>query len=160
MKKLSGRERLYIGVFGVALLWGGWNYRHLFSSQTATPTVMRPQAAVAVEARPEAALPPRARLVAKTDSGTVVQPVPPWSADPFYRSWRNADRAAVSDPKATRPTTPLSVTAIVVRPQARYAVINGKIIREGQSIAGRKVLKIEESGVTVIENGVEVTLNL
>ena len=32
MKKLSGRERLYIGVFGVALLWGGWNYRHLFTS--------------------------------------------------------------------------------------------------------------------------------
>jgi hypothetical protein len=159
MKKLSGRERLYIGVFGVALLWGGWNYRHLFTSQDAAPPATRPQAAVALEARPETVA-PRARLVAKTDSGTTIQPVPPWSADPFHRSWRNTDRAAVSKPKVARPATPLSVTAIVVRPQARYAVINGKIIREGQTIAGRKVLKIEESGVIVMENGVEVTLSL
>jgi hypothetical protein len=160
MKNLSSRERLYIGIFGVALLWGGWNYRHLFTSEDAAPPAPRPQAAVVAQTTPKTVAPQRARLVARTDSGAAVQPVPPWSKDPFYRSWRNANRAAASKPRATRPSTPLSVTAIVVRPQARYAVINGKIIREGQSIAGRKVLKIEESGVTVMENGVEVTLNL
>jgi hypothetical protein len=160
MKKLSGRERLYIGIFGVALLWGGWSYRHLLAGKDATPAAPRPQAAVVAVAVPESAAPQRARLVAKTDSTVIVKPVPPWSTDPFTRSWRNANRAAVSKPKAARPKSPLSVTAIVVRPQARYAVINGKIVREGQSIAGRKIVKIEEAGVTVIDNGVEVTLSL
>ena len=29
MKRLSTRERLYLGIFVVALIWGAWNYRHL-----------------------------------------------------------------------------------------------------------------------------------
>ena len=149
MKNLTGRERLYLGIFIVALIWGVYNYRHvIFQADTATPAT--PAATVAATT-PEQAVPVVTRAA-------IVDYTPPeWLADPFHRDWRHGARPA--EVSRAKPV-PLTLSAVVVRDQVRYAVINGRIVREGQMIEGRRVLAIEDSGVLVDDNGVEVTLTL
>ena len=154
MKKLSTRERAYMIVFAVALVWGGWNYRHLFKSDDkAAPGTIAPVAAQTAVA-PEPVAPIRVRAAVARDEAYLA---PPWSGDPFQRDWRGVTVAT----QATKTRSiPLNLSAIVVRPNVKYAVINGKIVREGQTIAGRTVTRIEETLVLLDDKGVEVTLSL
>ena len=153
MKRFSRRERLYAGIFVVALIWGGWNYRQMFFSSKPDPKPARPAAAASIPGTATT----MARQVPEPATRTHYV-APEWMGDPFNRTWRFTQAITVQKPRPK--PLPLQLTAVVVRPGKRYAVINGQIVRVGQSIAGRRVLAIEESEVRVDDNGVEVTLTL
>ena len=151
MNRLSTRERLYLGVFVVALIWGGWNYRHLVFKP---PPPERSKVVTASDAATPA---PRVQVVSAVVMAVADYDPPRWDGDPFYRTWRGGTGHA--ETRRAKPIS-LNLSAIVVRDQSRYAVINGRIVREGQTIAGREVLVIEESLVRLDDHGVEVTLTL
>jgi hypothetical protein len=156
VKQLSKRERTYAVIFGLALVFGVWNYRHLFfgpddqapgdTSPVASQAMLAPEQHASAVVRPAVA----------RDSNFVA---PSWSGDPFHRSWQGA-MAVAQVTRAQAKPPPLTLSAIVVRPNARYAVINGKIVREGQRIGGRTVTLIEKARVVLDDQGVEVTLSL
>lgn len=53
-----------------------------------------------------------------------------------------------------------TLTSILVSPQRRVAIINGKPLREGESLAGAKVMKINLSGVKLRHKGALINLPL
>jgi hypothetical protein len=154
VKKLSQREKIYMGVFAVALVWGIWNFRGLFTGKPDTPQGGNRPAAVA--AAPAAVTPTQ---VTKPPVPAVAPTAPQeWPADPFNRPWRGGTSP---EPSATAaPVIPLQLSAIVVRPGARFAVINGRIVRQGDEVNGRKILRIEEGQVQVDDQGRKVVLSL
>jgi hypothetical protein len=155
VKQLSKREKTYVVIFALALVFGGWNYRHLFLGADEKPTAKAtPAASPAVSTAAQTKAIAVRPAVARDDDFEA----PSWSGDPFQRSWRGA--AAVATEVVRAKPLPLTLSAVVVRPNAKYAIINGKIVREGQRIAGRTVTKIEEAMVVLDDQGVEVTLSL
>jgi len=158
MKALSRREKVYVGVFAVALLWGLWNFRGYFGggNKSAQAPPPRPAAAAVV---PEAHLPPVSAPATTTDAPAPDYTAPDWGPNPFYRPWRHVSAATAAPPRSGR-LAPLRLTAVAIQGDARYAVINGRVVREGETIEGRRVLRVEESRVLVDEKGVEVTLSL
>ena len=86
MRRFSAREKLLAMVFLLALLWGAWNYRHLFAdadapgvdSQAARPAAAAHAAATGAEA-------------SGTTHGAVASRLPDsaWGNNPFDRSWRH-----------------------------------------------------------------------
>jgi hypothetical protein len=155
MKSLSTREKIYVGILILALFWGAWNYRHVFMGPPASTHGQEPTVSVAAVTVSE-----RIMNSTRFDSGS--QRVPDWGPDPFHRSWRgsNATAAPATAAKGRPARAALKLSAVVVRPDGRYAVINGGIVREGGMVAGRRVVKIESSRVVVDDNGTEVTLSL
>ena len=156
MKNLSSREKLYLGIFAVTLVWGVWNFKDtLFgdSAKVESTPAATPQPVVA-EATP--AVIQRAGLIPD-----IAYTPPEWNRDPFHRKWRNAPtkiapRGIIDDEEKSD----LKLTAVVIRPDVRYAVINGQILKVGQLIEGRKVMRIENSKVVLVDKGTEVTLKL
>ena len=81
MSRLSAREKLFAGIFLVALAWGIWNYRHLFSSGTPSPVG---QDSISAAVGPDAPVVNTATMAtAETDFEA-----PDWGVDPFYPAWR------------------------------------------------------------------------
>lgn len=151
MKSLTTREKALVLVFLLAMAWGAWSYRHLIPGAARTGAMPR-TASLEVSPADTTAGPPASEYVVVMDSA-----MPEWGADPFNRPWRSPDSkpATRADKKQA-----LWLSAIVVRPTHRYAVINGRIVREGEEVAGRWVTRIEASKVLVDDGGVEVTLTL
>lgn len=90
MRALTGRERFFVGVFVVALIWGGWNYRHLFRSDT-------PPAAESIQpARPSAPAAQQQPVAANSAPALHAElpAVPAWGPDPFQRPWRHTSSVA------------------------------------------------------------------
>lgn len=54
----------------------------------------------------------------------------------------------------------LTLTAIVIKPQQKLAVINGKVIKEGEILAGKKVIEITANTVKLQEQSIIVELKL
>jgi len=165
VRRLSRRERIHVGILVVALLWGLWTFRGQLGfgpSSKSGPTAAAAGIAAATVA--SATAPPSGRagpLSRPLSSGKSIAnfTAPDWASDPFHRDWRRANAAAETPAKAkARP--PLRLTAIVVRQDVRYAVINGRVVREGDSILGRKVIRVEPSQVVIDEKGTEVRLSL
>jgi MSHA biogenesis protein MshK len=63
-----------------------------------------------------------------------------------------------SQTMSTRSIEPLTLQQILVSKNRKIAIINEKIVTEGSSIAGGKVLKISDEWVRVIRAGRSVTL--
>lgn len=148
MKSFTRRELALGGLFAVALAWGAWNYRHVFDSAPEQPA--RAEAPVSSSAALNVPVPTVAQETNNLSAS------PEWGPDPFNRSWRATRKAVVA---ATRPLA-LRLSAIVVRPTQRYAIINGVIVREGDQVAGRRVTRIENARVLLDDQGVEVSLTL
>ena len=153
MRAPSRREQVFGLIFLVSLVWGVWNYRHLltakdFAAQTASQSAT--PASVAAPAASEV-------LPASETPETVHAS---WGSDPFNRPWRMTRTVAPVTPGVVVKKGALKLSAIVVRPDKRYAIINGTIVREGDSVAGRRVTRIESSKVLLDDQGVEVTLTL
>lgn len=155
MKNLSSREKLYLGIFAVTLVWGVWNFKDSLFGESAkdesTPAAT-PQPVVA-EATPADIQ--RALLVPD-----FAYTPPEWNRDPFHRKWRNAPTKIMQRVIDDEEIIDLKLTAVVIRPDIRYAVINGQILKVGQFIEGRKVVRIENSKVLLVNKGTEVTLKL
>jgi len=155
VKSLSSREKLYLGIFAVTLVWGVWNFRDTLFGDSAK-----------VESTPAATSPPAAALAPPLNiqvAGFIpdqTYAVPEWDRDPFHRKWRNAPMQSAPTAVDDEERFDLRLTAVVIRPDVRYAVINGKILQVGQFIEGRKVVRIEETKVLLIDRGTEVTLKL
>jgi hypothetical protein len=155
VKRLSNREKTYVLVFVVTLIWGGWHYRHLLDEKSEPPL----SELLTVDSQAGTATQKPATTAA---GATIIRQDPfqaaPWSGDPFHRTWRGV-KAVAKTKQSTNPGA-LHLSSIVVRPDATYAVINGKIVREGEFIAGRTVTRIQKSLVVLDDRGVEVTLRL
>ena len=155
MKHLSTREKTYVLVFVLTFIWGGWNYRHLLDDKGEPPlsglSSVNSQTSVALQGPVTTSTSPH--NVRDLDFQAA-----PWSNDPFHRAWRGVSMVVKTEP-GTSPSA-LHLSSIVVRPDATYAVINGKIVREGETVAGRTVTRIGESHVVLNDRGVEVTLSL
>ena len=86
MRSFSAREKGLALVFLLALLWGAWNYRHLFAdsdskgsdSQAARPASAARAVATSAETSRHAV---GAVAVRPPDSA--------WGSNPFDRSWRH-----------------------------------------------------------------------
>jgi hypothetical protein len=145
----SRRELGFSLVFGLCLAWGAWNYRHLFTPRgpAETPSLSGPAASTAAASERSGT----AEGTERTESM--------WGSDPFNRTWRSP-RATLANAGVVVKKAALRLSAIVVRPPKRYAIINGQIVQEGETVAGRRVTRIETSRVLVDDNGVEVTLTL
>jgi len=155
VKRLSTREKTYVLVFVLALIWGGWNYRHLLDNKVEPPL----SGLSSVNSRTSVAL--QGPVTTATNPENVrdldFEPAP-WSDDPFHRTWRGLSMVVKAEPGTSR--SALHLSSIVVRPDATYAVINGKSVQEGETVAGRTVTRIGESHVVLDDRGVEVTLSL
>lgn len=146
MRAFTRRELAFVIIFAASLVWGGWNYRHLFTTRK-------------TDAPPPAAANPAAPTSAPIVAASAVETQVPWGPDPFNRDWR-LTRTVVTQSGTFVRKAALKLSAIVVRPQKRYAIINGLIVREGDQIAGRRVTRIESAKVLLDDQGVEVTLTL
>jgi hypothetical protein len=165
VRRLSTRERIHLGVFVIALLWGLWTFRGQLGfgpSSRSGPTAAAAGVAAATVASATALPSGRAGPLSRPQSSghsTSNYTAPDWASDPFHRDWRRTNTVSETPAKAkARP--PLRLTAIVVRQDVRYAVINGRVVREGDSILGRTVIRVEPSQVFVLEKGTEVRLSL
>ncbi len=58
------------------------------------------------------------------------------------------------------PEEPLRVRAIFQAKDRKVAIINGKVLREGEMVRGKKIIKIDKTSVTVWENGITSKLSL
>lgn len=89
--------------------------------------------------------------------GLVSMPVQAQLQDPT----RPADFVAtVSAGEAEGGETGWELTSILVSPQRRVAIINGKAVRVGELLAGAKVLNITLSGVALRHRGEVINLKL
>jgi len=68
--------------------------------------------------------------------------------------------AAVVSGDAAEQGETWTLTSILVSPQRSVAIINGKALRVGETLAGATVMKIELSGVTLQHNGELINLKL
>jgi len=93
MIALSRREKIYIGVFVLTLIWGIWNFRGQIGSTEAP----RPQKPATATQGPSTATPgtrpaPAGSMIRKgtlpVDTTRFVPP--PWGTDPFHRTWRGS----------------------------------------------------------------------
>ena len=153
MRALSRREQAFGLIFLVSLAWGAWNYRHMF---TAGPPTTQDAALPVAVGSPLA--PPSDETPSPVDAAEVVGAS--WGGDPFNRPWRLTRTVTSHAPGVVPNRGALKLSAIVVRPDKRYAIINGTIVREGDEVAGRRVTRIESSKVLLDDQGVEVTLTL
>jgi hypothetical protein len=166
MRPLSRREQVYLGIFVAALAWGLWNFRDRSASESGSAAADGARPAVAqnrpVPASLSADASPEGQVGARnTSSGSVAgeRALPSWGPDPFHRGWRNtATFATVVKPRGK--SSPLRLSAIVMRDRARMAVINGRVVGEGDTVEGRTVIRVEPSSVILDEKGTEVRLTL
>lgn len=61
---------------------------------------------------------------------------------------------------ATAVTASWDLSSILVSPQRRVAIINGKTVKSGENLAGAKVLMINETGVKLKYRGEIILLKL
>lgn len=81
--------------------------------------------------------------------------------DPFLEKKEKKKVAAVSKRKKGRKRSPpLKLNGIIDIAGKRIAIVNDKIVREGDEIASHRILKIEEDEVIVVYGGKERTLRV
>lgn len=155
MKKLSSREKIYMGIFAVTLVWGVWNFQDTIFGEPE-------KGKATTSVTPQPALPAAAtgNILRAGISADQAYTPPEWNSDPFHRQWRNAQTRGARASSKTGPRSYLRLSAVVIRSDARYAVINGHILQEGQFFEGRRVVRIWPSKVHLHDNGTEVTLEL
>jgi hypothetical protein len=73
-------------------------------------------------------------LVAVAQQGTLGDPMRPFEADQSFTAEESAPRQ-------------LSLTAVLISSERKIAIINGALYREGDSIAGAIITRIEPQGV-------------
>jgi hypothetical protein len=130
-----GARRLGLAALALALAAAGfllWRSRAPLVAPAPTPTL--------------AALPPRAGVVA-LPSPTVAPPAPAATAPPATPA---PDRPAPRPPEAA---SEFRLNAITVQDGHPVAVLNDRIVREGDSFEGVRVLRIGETEVEIEVRG-------
>lgn len=94
MRAPSRRESIFGAIFVVTLVWGLWNYRHLFTALVPT---------AATSAQPSATSAVKTLAVTQTES-PLSRPTSEagWGSDPFNRPWRATRTSTASAGKAVR----------------------------------------------------------
>lgn len=78
--------------------------------------------------------------------------------DPMQPTWLRGDSTATETQRAPRQR--FSVDTIVVSPERRVAIINGRSVGVGEWISGARVTKIDPDRVTLELDGVRFTIAL
>lgn len=58
------------------------------------------------------------------------------------------------------PTASYTLSSVLIREQARIAVVNGKRVQVGDDVDGARVQRIDPAGVILDQNGEQITLAL
>lgn len=159
MRSLSPREKIYLAVFAVTFLWGAWNFRDRFAAGPSSPNSAK-RGAPTTAAGPSPSAPKDTAPVPQRAEVDLVQgayTAPDWASNPFHRDWRRANTLSAN---TEEDGVPLRLSSIVVRQEIRYAVINGRVILEGDKIEGRTVLRVEADQILVEQDGRHVRLKL
>jgi hypothetical protein len=141
------RKRMIFGLLVVAVIWG---YFSLFDHKTET-------APVGPQAEPLAGDPAPSAVAAKskiTDSLLATYHLAAWGSDPF-----NRDPLAISV-NLTGETPTLHLLGILYRQTGAQALINGRVIGEGDIVEGYRVMSINRENVIVQSAGRTVVLRV
>jgi hypothetical protein len=136
------RKQIIYSVFAVAVIWVIFNFPHkrkpIESESPQTSESALDVAAVTPE------LSTRSRLALSDE----------WGRDPFARGGESAK----SMPSEVIPS--FRVTAVSIGEGKAMAVINGKMIGQGDAIQGWRVTAISNAGVVLESNGRKITLKI
>jgi hypothetical protein len=137
------RKQIVYSIFVIAVTWAIFNFPHQKKKpiQSESPQISEgaPVVAAAVAelpTRPELAVPDQ------------------WGRDPFARSGGRV----TSEPSEVNPS--FRVAAISMGGGKAMAVINGKMIGQGETIQGWRVKAISNAGVVLESNGRKITLTI
>ncbi len=136
------RKQIIYSIFVIAVTWAIFNFPHHrkpIESQSPQASENAPVVAVAtpeLSTRPALTLPDQ------------------WGRDPFVRGGERA----TSMPSEVIPS--FRVAAVSVGGGKAMAVINGKMIGQGDAIQGWRVRAISNAGVVLESNGRKITLTI
>jgi len=135
------RKTIVYTLFGLALLWGAYNFSGN-KREHPQPGPAPTKEVEAVRARPSP------KLIDIEEHSSLA-----WGKDPFYRG----KRLPVS-----RPSEPVKprwfLDGILYDEKTPSAIINKKIVRNGDNIDGARVVQIDKQKVTLEKNGLRFTL--
>jgi hypothetical protein len=135
------RKQIVYSVFAIAVTWAIFNLPHQknkpFESQSPQVSESTP---VIATATPESSMRSRPALPEQ------------WGRDPFARG----SGRATSAPSQAAPS--FRVAAVSVGGGKAMAVINGKMMGQGDAIQGWRVTTISKAGVVLESNGRKITL--
>jgi len=136
------RKQIVYSIFAIAVIWAIFNFPHKRKSIESESPQTSGSALVVATATPELSTRPKLAL---SDE---------WGRDPFARG----SERATSMPSEAIPS--FRVAAVSVAGGKAMAVINGKMIGQGDAIEGWRVTAISNAGVVLESNGRKITLKI
>jgi hypothetical protein len=136
------RKQIVYSIFAFAVIWAAFSFPQRRKSLKPTSQPTSASAPVVAAAAPELS----------TESAATVSAQ--WGRDPFARS----GGSATSMPSEAAPT--FRVAAVSVAGGKAMAVINGKMISQGEVISGWRVRDISNAAVVLESNGKKITLTI
>jgi hypothetical protein len=136
------RKQIIYSIFAIAVTWAIFNFPHHkkpFESQSSQNSENAPAVVAAIpelSTRPALTLPDQ------------------WGRDPFVRGGERA----TSMPNEVTPS--FRVAAVSIGGGKAMAVIDGKMIGQGDAIQGWRVRAISNAGVVLESNGRKITLTI
>lgn len=137
------RKAIVYGLFVLAFLWGAYN----FAGNEQKRAEPAPSPAKQIEA---AEVKPPAKSI-DVEKYSMLE----WGKDPFHRGRRTP---VEKPPAEIRPRWTLG--GILYDENTPSAVINKKIVRNGDNIDGARVMQIDRQKVTLEKNGLQFTLTV
>lgn len=140
------RKTLVFGLLIASLIWAYFSFSGRKSSN---PRPAQPQATVAGPAGVES-LPP-----ADLSQQTVAEyEKKSWGKDPFYHRHKS------EPPHAAPDKVKLHLLGILYREVDAQALINGRVVREGDTLAGYRIVNIERDHVKISDGKKTVILRV
>lgn len=136
------RKQIVYSIFVIAVIWAAFSFPQ--RRRSLEPASQQTSASAPVVAAAATAL--------STESAATVSDQ--WGRDPFARGGGHA----TSMPSEAGPT--FRVAAVSVAGGKAMAVINGKMISQGEAISGWRVTDISNAGVVLESNGKKITLTI
>lgn len=148
---MNPRTFLLLGILVATLLW--------IQSLDSRTAALRKRARAATAEAP--AVPAPAAVAETGKRGPSTPTAEGWGRDPFARRFGTGGDEAPAPRRARTPAGPgLVLEGVMHGPAGRTALINGRIVREGDRIGSREVLQIGSRSVILMEGGAVTTLTL
>jgi hypothetical protein len=146
------KQLIVIGV-GLCLIVGSVGLRFLSkggtnAKPTATPTGTSP--ALVTLKFPE--------LSEETLAAQRAGAARPYRRDPFKLAMRTTQDKILATQDESDPLLGLVISAIVLREGIGMAMVNNRLIRQGDTLRGYQVVRIQRTGIVLKNNGEEVVL--
>jgi len=135
------RQGIIYVLFAAAIVWGVYNIMPEKENASSTETT---EDNMRVQINEQAVIPQATPLAIDTSEYEAL----PWGPDPFFRS-----RVAVRSERSYETPLAWELGGILYSNEKPSAVINKKIVREGDQINGARVVKINQESVILESNG-------